>query len=369
MYDILFDIREQRQELKFQDGMFFNGLPDMSIRVGHQNDNTGLLTDVIIYDTRSNSGDMTTTLADSGYIRMSDDKAYLYVTLFNGRTYEHTRSSQWYDRNTMREHVFSRQDGTFPIEKVAMPEGDMSREFSESQTRNMVELEELMDSLQITIDRATMDTYQPLLKRQLFARDTTIVPNDSIRIDRSQYHAFNFYDSIPNMSMRDKAAVYETAARTARSAQGSYSFDEQSSKVALTQYYRAESEWHRKLTLPISIIVFFMIGAPLGAIIRKGGLGTPIVISVFFFVIYYVISLSGEKMTKEGTWDAIYGMWLPVFVLTPVAIYLTYKATNDTSLLDMDWYDVRIRKIRRYVSKRIPKWMKRNKKSKTNTKR
>lgn len=369
MYDILFDIREQRQELKFQDGMFFNGLPDMSIRVGHQNDNTGLLTDVIIYDTRSNSGDMTTTLADSGYIRMSDDKAYLYVTLFNGRTYEHTRSSQWYDRNTMREHVFSRQDGTFPIEKVAMPEGDMSREFSESQTRNMVELEELMDSLQITIDRATMDTYQPLLKRQLFARDTTIVPNDSIRIDRSQYHAFNFYDSIPNMSMRDKAAVYETAARTARSAQGSYSFDEQSSKVALTQYYRAESEWHRKLTLPISIIVFFMIGAPLGAIIRKGGLGTPIVISVFFFVIYYVISLSGEKMTKEGTWDAIYGMWLPVFVLTPVAVYLTYKATNDTSLLDMDWYDVRIRKIRRYVSKRLPKWMKRNKKSKTNTKR
>lgn len=369
MYDILFDIREQRQELKFQDGMFFNGLPDMSIRVGHQNDNTGLLTDVIIYDTRSNSGDMTTTLADSGYIRMSDDKAYLYVTLFNGRTYEHTRSSQWYDRNTMREHVFSRQDGTFPIEKVAMPEGDMSREFSESQTRNMVELEELMDSLQITIDRATMDTYQPLLKRQLFVRDTTIVPNDSIRIDRSQYHAFNFYDSIPNMSMRDKAAVYETAARTARSAQGSYSFDEQSSKVALTQYYRAESEWHRKLTLPISIIVFFMIGAPLGAIIRKGGLGTPIVISVFFFVIYYVISLSGEKMTKEGTWDAIYGMWLPVFVLTPVAIYLTYKATNDTSLLDMDWYDVRIRKIRRYVSKRLPKWMKRNKKSKTNTKR
>ena len=369
MYDILFDIREQRQELKFQDGMFFNGLPDMSIRVGHQNDNTGLLTDVIIYDTRSNSGDMTTTLADSGYIRMSDDKAYLYVTLFNGRTYEHTRSSQWYDRNTMREHVFSRQDGTFPIEKVAMPEGDMSREFSESQTRNMVELEELMDSLQITIDRATMDTYQPLLKRQLFVRDTTIVPNDSIRIDRSQYHAFNFYDSIPNMSMRDKAAVYETAARTARSAQGSYSFDEQSSKVALTQYYRAESEWHRKLTLPISIIVFFMIGAPLGAIIRKGGLGTPIVLSVFFFVIYYVISLSGEKMTKEGTWDAIYGMWLPVFVLTPVAIYLTYKATNDTSLLDMDWYDVRIRKIRRYVSKRLPKWMKRNKKSKTNTKR
>ena len=356
MYDILFDVREQRQELKFQDGVFFNGLPDMSIRVGHQDERTGLLSDVLIYDTRSSNGDMTTTLADSGYIHMSSDKAYLYVTLFNGRTYEHTRNSQWYDKNTMRVHIFDRQDGTFPVDRVAKRDGDMSREFSESQTRNMVELEELMDSLQILIDRSTMATYEPLLKRQIFVRDTTILPiaNDSVYIDRSQYKAINFYDSIPQLGMRQKARVYSAASSTARSAQGSYSFDEHSSKIAITQYYRAEVEWHRKLTLPFSIIVFFMIGAPLGAIIKKGGLGLPIVISVIFFVIYYVISISGEKMAKEGTWDSVYGMWMPVVVLTPVAIYLTYKATNDSSLLDMDWYDVRIRKMRRALSKYIP---------------
>lgn len=361
MYDILFDIREQRQELKFQDGVFFNGLPNMSIRVGHQDQESGLLHDVLIYDTRSRNGDMTTTIADSGYIRMSADKAYLYVTLYNGHTYEHTRSSQWYDRNTMREHVFSRQDGTFPVDKVAKRDGDMSREFSESQTRNMSELEELMDSLHILIDRSTLATYEPLLKRQIFVRDTTILPDDSVRFDRTAYQAFNFYDSLPDVSMRQRAKIYSTASNNARSGQGSYSFDEQSSKVALTQLYRAETEWHRKLVLPISIIVFFMIGAPLGAIIRKGGLGTPIVISIFFFVIYYVISLSGEKMAKEGTWEAVYGMWLPVFILTPVAVYLTYKATNDSSLLDMDWYDVRIRKFRKAVSKRLPAWMKRSK--------
>ena len=285
MYDILFDVREQRQELKFQDGVFFNGLPNMSIRVGHQNEKTGLLTDVLIYDTRSDNGDMTTTLADSGYIHMSDDKAYLYVTLFNGRTYEHTRNSQWYDRNTMREHQFSRQDGTFPVDKVAKRDGDMSREFSESQTRNMVELEELMDSLQILINRSTMATYEPLLKRQIFVRDTTIIPNDSVVFDRSQYKAFNHYDSIPELPMRKRAKVYSVASSTSRSAQGSYTFDEHSSKVALTQLYRAETEWHRKLTMPVSIIVFFMIGAPLGAIIKKGGLGLPIVISVIFFLL------------------------------------------------------------------------------------
>ena len=161
MYDILYDVREQRQELKFQDGMFFNGLPDMSIRVEHQDPNTQLLRDVLIYDTRAENGDMTTTLADSGYIYMSDDKAYLYVTLFNGQTYEHTRNSQWYDRNTMREHQFERQDGTFPMNEVGAGSG-RNTQYTESQTRNMIELEELMDSLQVTIDKSSLTAFVPM---------------------------------------------------------------------------------------------------------------------------------------------------------------------------------------------------------------
>lgn len=360
MYDILYDIKEQRQELKFQDGVFFNGLPDMSIRVGHQDPQTGLLTDVLIYDTREANGNMTTTLADSGYIHMSADKTFLYVTLFNGRTYEHTRNSQWYDRNTMRQHEFSRQDGSFPIEKITS--SSSSKQYSESQTRNMVELEELMDSLHILIDRSTMAAYEPLLKQQIFVRDTTIIPNPDTLLDRSGYRAFNHYDSLPNLSMRSRAKVISSAAGAARTAQSAYTFDEHSSKVAITQLYRAETEWHRKLTLPISILLFFMIGAPLGAIIKKGGLGLPIVISVIFFVFYYVVSTSGEKMAKEGTWESLYGMWLPVVVLTPISIYLTYKATDDSSLLDMDWYDVRIRRMRSAIAKRMPKWLKRGRK-------
>ena len=92
------------------------------------------------------------------------------------------------------------------------------------------------------------------------------------------------------------------------------------------------------MSLPVSIMIFFLIGAPLGAIIRKGGLGLPVVVSVIFFVIYYIISLSGEKAAKEGNWEAVYGMWLSTFILTPIAVYLTYKATNDSALLDTDWY-------------------------------
>ena len=322
MYDILFDIREQRQELEFQDGMFFNGLPDMSIRVGHQDEKTKLLSDIIIFDTRATNGDMTTTVAESGYIRMSEDKAFLYVTLHNGRTYEHTRSGQWYDKNSMRIHEFERQDGTFPMNEVGAG-GGRNTQYTESQTRNMVELEELMDSLQVTIDKSSISAYVPMLKEDIFTRDTTIIPNDSVRFDRSEYKAFNFYDSLQNVSMRQHAKIYSMALNSSRSAQGAHSFDEHSSKSALTQLYRAEVEWHRKLTLPALIIIFFVIGASLGAIIKKGGLGTPIVISVIFFVFYYVVSVSGEKMSSEGTWDALYGMWLPIAVLTPIAFYLT----------------------------------------------
>lgn len=352
MYDILYDIREQRQEMEFQDGMFFNGLPDMSIRVGHQDPKTKLLTDILIFDTRATNGDMTTTIADSGYISLSDDKSFLYVTLYNGDTYEHSRNVRWYESNNLRRHSFVTQDGAFPISKVGST-SDMSKKFTESKTRNMIGLQELSDSLQNMINETQAASYAPLFKERIFPRDSSILGGDSIRFDKTNFVAINFYDSISKLPIRQRAKVFSQANNTARMSRGAYSFDEQSSKVAITQYYRSENEWHRMLTMPISILVFFMIGAPLGAIIRKGGLGMPIVISVIFFVFYYIISVSGEKMSSEGTWEALYGMWLPIATLTPIAIYLTRKATNDSSLLDTDWYDVRIRRIAKSIRRRF----------------
>ena len=343
MYEILYDIREQRQDMDFQDGMFFNGLPNMSIRVGHQDDKTKLVTDVVIFDTRATNGDMTTTIADSGYISLSDDKSFLYVTLYNGDTYEHSRNIRWYENNTLRHHSFDVQQGTFPVSNVS-GDASMSKKFTESKTRNMSGLQELSDSLQTMIADAQAASYAPLFKERIFPRDSSILGGDSIRFDKSAFKPVNFYDSLSNLSIRKRAKIYSNATSSARMSRGAYSFDEQTSKIAITQYYRSENEWHRMLTMPISIIIFFLIGAPLGAIIRKGGLGTPIVISVIFFVFYYVISVSGEKMSSEGTWAALYGMWLPIAVLTPIAFYLTRQATNDSSLLDVDWYDGRIRK-------------------------
>ena len=338
LYSTLYDIRQQKQALEFQDGLFFNGIDNMSIRVSHQDPDTHLLHNVLIYDNRAANGDMNTIVADSGYIRLSDDKKYLLVTLFNGETYEQTRSSQWFTQSKLRHHIFEKQDQVIPMEGFAMGRTD-ANQFSNSQTKNINELQHDIDSLEKMVNSATTRSYEPLLKEQIFSRDNSVLPQpDSLRIDKSRFRDMAAMDSIATLQMREKERVWNQARTLAKNSRNMFSFDESAAKEALNQLYRSKVEWHKKMSLPVSIMIFFLIGAPLGAIIRKGGLGLPVVVSIIFFVIYYIISLSGEKLAKEGSWDAVYGMWLSTFILTPIAIYLTYKATNDSALLDTDWY-------------------------------
>ena len=301
MLSILYDIRQQKQVIEFQDGLFFNGIEDMSIRVGKQDPKTHLLRDVLIYDHRNINGNMTTTVADSGYIRLSDDQ---------------------------------------------------------STTKNLAQLDRAIDSLELTVNSATTRSYEPLLREQIFANDNQVLPlPDSARIDKSGFRDALIADSIARLGLRDRDKVWGIARANAKNSRGLFSFDESTAKEALNQLYRSKIEWHRKISLPISIMIFFLIGAPLGAIIRKGGLGTPIVISVIFFVIYYIISISGEKAAREGNWEAFYGMWLSSFILAPIAVYLTYKATNDSVLLDVDWYTGRIKYYKEKWGIHTPKWM------------
>ena len=346
MYSILYDIRQQKQTIEFQDGLFFNGIDNMSIRVGRQNPETHLLRDVLIYDNRAVNGNMNTIVADSGYIRLSDDKKFLLVTLFHGETYEQTRNSQWYTKSSLRHHTFDMQDQRISMDGFAM-ERSNSDQFSNSQTKNINELQHDIDSLEVEVNSVTGRSYEPLLKEQIFAKDSSVLAMvDSLRVDKRGYGRMYAIDSLKQLPVREKERVWDQARTLAKNSRNMFSFDESMSKDALNQLYRSKVEWHRKTSLPVSIIIFFLIGAPLGAIIRKGGLGMPIVISVIFFVIYYIISITGEKLAKEGSWDAVYGMWLSTFILAPIAVYLTYKATNDSSLLDTDWYAGRIKVLR-----------------------
>ena len=345
MYSIVYDIRQQKQTLEFQDGLFFNGIDNMSIRVGHQDPETHLLRDVLIYDNRQANGNMNTIVADSGYIRLSDDKRYLLVTLFHGQTYEQARNSQWYTKSTLRHHTFDLQKQIIRMDGFAMGRSD-ANQFSNSQTKDISELQHDIDSLELKVNAATTSSYEPLLKEQIFVRDNSVLPQpDSLRVDKRDYGNLMAMDSIARLPVREKEEVWDNARTLAKNSRNMFAFDETTAKDALNQLYRSKVEWHKKISLPVSIIIFFLIGAPLGAIIRRGGLGLPVVVSIIFFVIYYIISLSGEKLAKEGSWDAVYGMWLSTFILTPIAVYLTYKATNDSSLLDTDWYAGKIKAV------------------------
>ncbi|MBR5139231.1 MAG: LptF/LptG family permease [Alistipes sp.] len=339
MNSIIIDIRRQKQVLEFQDGLFFNGIDNMSIRVEHQDPVTGRLDNVLIYDNRSAAGNMTTTIAESGFIRLSDDKKFLLVTLYNGDNYQHTRNSKWYTDNVLRHDKFAVQDISIPMEGFDFQRSDNNDMINGSQSKNITELQHDIDSLSRSVAESTAKSYDPLMRDNIFKKDAEIMQNtDSLEINRAAFNDIIILDSIAKQPLRQRNSIWNTARSEALNSRNAFAFDETLTKNTLTQLYKSKNDWHNKLAIPVSVVIFFLIGAPLGAIIRKGGLGTPIVISVFFFVVYYVMSTAGKNAAEEGSWSSFMGMWISTLVLTPVAIYLLIKATNDSSLLDTDWY-------------------------------
>ncbi len=356
IYALMYDVKEQKQKIEFKDGQFFNGVEDMSIRVERQDPVTGLLRGLLIYDNGggSNSGDMTVTVADSGYIRLTDDRRFLDVTLFGGENYQFTRGRNWYDENSLQSTSFTSQRSLELTPGYDFNRTDESLFGNNATTKNVSQLRVDIDSLNREVNLATTRTYRPLLYDHLFSRDTMVVTHSrEARRSLDERRPTLLIDSIAGLTDVQKDRLYSNAQQAASNSKGSIDWDETMTKDVLNQLYRAEIEWHKKWSLPVAVLVFFLIGAPLGAIIRKGGLGMPIIISVAFFVIYYVIFITGEKLAKEGTWPAFWGGWIPTLVLMPVAIYLTYKATNDSGLLNTEWYIIQYQKLKkRYVERK-----------------
>ena len=340
MTAIIYDIRQQKQALEFDDGIFFNGIEDMSIRVEHQDKKTKLLHDVLIYDTRNSSGQMTTIIADSGYINLSDDKRYLLVTLYNGENYEQNRSGSWYSESTLRHHFFKIQKAVIPLEGFNFERSDASA-FSNSSTKRVDELRVEIDSLQHVVDSQVYALNSDIIDKNIFLYDM----NDSTAKKRVEVDITDKISSVTNFET--KYRLFEKAISMATQTSSSMSFDETTLKEKLQVLYRDQIEFFNKFSLPVSVFIFFLIGASLGAIIRKGGMGMPFVISFAFFIIYYILTISGEKMAREGSATPFVGTWLSSFVLLPIAVFLLYKASTDSGLLNVEWYLKHFLKLKR----------------------
>lgn len=354
-FTLLLDIRKQRPEFDIKEGQFYNGLEGYSLKIGSRSKTSRMLYDLMIYDHTAKIGNSSVTVADSGYMVMTDDKRNLMITLYNGYGY----SEQLDDNNRLKPNKPLRRD-KFGMQqfRFTLPSGELDRTeedlFKDNYKRkNMAELTEYVDIFQGAMENKRDRVSRELNTNHYFKYDDkkdTLTPLNehqqkltSLRVD-----PLAVYDSLPPDR---RLRVIEYSVGQAQIVQGMIKTAADVYKSDSSWMYRYQIEWHRKLTLALACLVFFLIGAPLGAIIRKGGLGTPVVVSTLFFIFYHIISLAGEKYARAGILPVWLGMWGSTLILFAIGIYLTIKSKRDSAILSGETYMLLLRKILRFGSR------------------
>lgn len=344
MQTLLHDVRNQKFTLLIKEGIYYNGIDGYVIKIDKKDPDGKTIYNVTIYDHSDNSGNIKMVMAKKGLMQMSDDERYLIVTLFNGSSYEETRKTTGRnDTRPMTRTEFTEEKIRFDLGQFKMSRTNEDIYKDNFQMLSIRQLGIAIDSLESRINELGSSKYNSInsfigIPKKSFRPQI----NDSIHYAtlnlKKQNYILNF-DKDHRINIISSALA---SARNARQMLENNSLDIEGRKKIL---YRHEIEFNRKFTLSIACLILFLIGAPLGAIIRKGGLGMPLVVSVLFFVVYHIVSISGEKMAREGYWTAERGMWLSSMVLLPIGIFLAYKASTDSALFDRDAYRKFFRKI------------------------
>ena len=331
MGSLLYDVRNQKPALYIREGAFYNGIDGYSIRVARKSADGKKIFNVMIYDHTKGNGNNKVILADSGIMASTTDQKYLLLTLFSGKSYdEDNKRNGNYDTHPLTRTIFKSQLIRFDLStfKLSRTNEDLFKD--NWQMLNFRQLTYAIDSLNKKFDERQVEMISDAKGYFSMLRDTGFIKNIPANV--------NAEDPMVIKNKISVNAVLETALSSARNLKIYFgnNADELDSKQ--TNITRFSIEWHRKFTLSIACFVLFLIGAPLGAIIRKGGLGMPIVVSIIFFLIFHITSITGEKFAKEGVIFPREGMWIAPLVLLPVGLFLTYKATKDSALFDVDAY-------------------------------
>lgn len=348
MRSLLYDIQRQRPELQIKEGIFYNGIEGYSIRIGKKDSRTDMLYDIRIYDHTERKGNVSITRADSGIMKLSADERYLILTLYSGNSYTEMESDKKRRSRVTYPHRrdhFMEQKMMIELSGFGLVRTDQDLFKSHYQMMNLGQLQYYEDSLKDQISHV-----YDKLNRQLRNKSYLHIPKpknssrdpgrDSTNLQKDRKPVLtvspdSLYASLP---VRDKKKIISLALNHARSVLNfsSSGFTNSDGKIRRLRKYQIEIQ--RKFTLSFACFIFFFIGAPLGAIIRKGGLGMPVVVSVFFFLLYYIISLTGEKFVRESILPACQGMWISSLILLPLGVFLTYKATTDSVIMNIDTY-------------------------------
>jgi lipopolysaccharide export system permease protein len=329
---LLYDVRESKPALLFKEGVFNNSIEGFSIRVNKKDQDGKTLRDIMIYDHRAMRGNNIVVSAKSGVMEETADRMFLVLTLKDGVSYKEMAENQK-DLRThplIRDH-FDERTIRFDLSEFKMSRTNEELFKSNAQMLSISQLNSAVDSLSKKSDKRRRD-FGSQLKQSYYGKTEVFL--NSLNKEKKSAALLSF----EQMNKDQKLNVIETASNIARSAKAyaeAVSNDYESENATIVRY---NIEWHRKFTLSIACLVLFFIGAPLGAIIRKGGLGMPVVVSVLFFITFHILSITGEKLAKEGSMPPYQGMWMATFILMPIGIFLTYKATHDSSLFDVNTY-------------------------------
>lgn len=357
-YTLLYSVRQARPELEIREKIYYDGVDGFRIKVDHKNPKTGMMYDLIIHDHRDKINRNTNvTMADSGKMDIDDHAGVILLTLYDGITYDekvamsNSRLSER-ARQMYRHDEFSEQKVLVKVDGFDFSRADESIYKGNDRMKNLEQLRHDSDSLRHITDSITHEIakqasgYQMRKVRHRYKNDT--VYNASI----DTALLLNVDSIMLTLTDAQKRTTMETALRQAKT--NKQYIDERLMQFNNEQLKvnRHEMEKHRKFAMPVACLLFFFIGAPLGAIVRKGGLGMPVVISVLFFIFYYVIDTFGAKCAREGVWPVWCGMWLSTAVLSAIGTFLTYKSATDSALFKSEAYQKIADKIKRRFMKK-----------------
>ncbi|MDD2286735.1 MAG: LptF/LptG family permease [Paludibacter sp.] len=336
MYTLLFSIRHKSPELDVPVGEFYAGINGVNLYV--RDKDKSLLKDLMIYDFSSGFSNAAVLVADSGKIQLTGDKKYLLLTLYHGESFENLREQKMSGANNIpyRRETFSYKELLYDFDSE-FNRYDESLLQDQHISKNIRELSHSIDSIKKIIEVRSASQVQEMLQYRYFLGNVgeEISWGVDPEVDLTRYDPDSAFLNLGNSEM-EFAVNY--AVERAKSMLDHIQYNKLLLGEPQMYMNRHASEWHRKFALSFACLIFFFIGAPLGAIIRKGGFGFPVVISVLMFVIYYIIDLTGYKMAREGIWEAYQGMWLSSAILFPVGVFLTYKAAVDATLFNPEIY-------------------------------
>lgn len=353
-YSLLISIRQKSPELDIPEEVFYKGIDGYNIYIQKKDRETGMLYNVLIYDiSQGDIEKMAVIICDSARMAMSEDKLNLVFTMYSGQQFRNFESGTdqnqsnfvpYARENFEMKRMFIQFDANFNRIDDSMIEGSSQSNYV---SKNLVELKESIDSMVYTIDsinvvdRNMMKTYSYMSFRNSYPPDKkdsiihTVMAEDIVSPD----------SLLSSKELGAQSAVLQSAYTKADNNNNEFLFRSLNKISIQKAINRHWIEWHRKFTLPFACLVFFFIGAPLGSIVRKGGLGMPIVISVILFIIYYILDNVGYKMARDGVWVHWAGMWFSSMILLPLGVFFTYKSMNDSVIMNADTYLSFIKKI------------------------